>query len=70
MPLHGAELKTAPRGYPRDHPRIDLLRRKRFVAMDHLEPGGWLHGPEARERIVERWSTARPLNDWLETHAA
>ena len=22
------ELKTAPKGYPKDHPRIDLLRRK------------------------------------------
>jgi uncharacterized protein (TIGR02453 family) len=26
------ELKTAPRGYPKDHPRIDLLRRKGLIA--------------------------------------
>ena len=26
------ELKTAPRGYPKDHPRIELLRRKGLMA--------------------------------------
>ena len=30
------ELKTAPKGYPKDHPRIDLLRRKGL--MMSLEP--------------------------------
>lgn len=29
--LSGAELKTAPRGVDRDHPEIDLLRKKQFL---------------------------------------
>lgn len=30
--LEGESLKTAPQGYTRDHPAIDLLRRKQFLA--------------------------------------
>jgi len=31
--LTGEELKTAPRGYDREHPDIDLLRKKQFLLM-------------------------------------
>ena len=30
--INGEQLKTAPRGYAADHPRIDLLRRKQLFA--------------------------------------
>lgn len=33
------ELKTAPRGYPKDHPRIDLLRRKGLMVSKLNRPG-------------------------------
>lgn len=33
--LRGDALKTAPKGYPSDHPAIDLLKRKQFLAL-HL----------------------------------
>jgi uncharacterized protein (TIGR02453 family) len=29
--LHGEQLKTAPKGFDKDHPDIDLLRFKQFV---------------------------------------
>ena len=29
--LHGDELKTAPSGYDRNHPAIDLIRKKQFI---------------------------------------
>ena len=32
LELAGESLRTAPRGYPRDHPRIELLRRKALIA--------------------------------------
>ena len=32
-------LKTAPKGYPKDHPRIDLLRQKGLIAWKHWTPG-------------------------------
>jgi uncharacterized protein (TIGR02453 family) len=34
--LRGDELKTAPRGYAKDHPEIDLLRKKSFLAVHDL----------------------------------
>ena len=39
------ELKTAPRGYAKDHPRIDLLRRKGLMASRSWPVAAWLsHG--------------------------
>ena len=32
LELAGESLRTAPRGHPRDHPRIDLLRRRQLIA--------------------------------------
>ena len=65
-----AELKTAPRGYPKDHPRIELLRRKRHMASQSLEPGPWLHTPAAKNRVADAWRRMTPLLTWLERHAA
>jgi uncharacterized protein (TIGR02453 family) len=31
--ITGDELKTAPKGYPKDHPNIELIRKKSFVVM-------------------------------------
>ena len=36
----GASLKTAPRGYPRDHPRIELLRHKQLIVGKRCCPRG------------------------------
>lgn len=61
-------LKTAPRGYPRDHPRIDLLRRKGVVAHRTLT-GPELADPEAaRDFVVALFEVAKPLNAWLRKH--
>ena len=35
--LHGDQVKTAPKGYPKDHPAIDLLRYKQLIVMHHFE---------------------------------
>jgi uncharacterized protein (DUF2461 family) len=34
--VSGEELKRAPKGYPLDHPNIDLLRKKSFTVMKSL----------------------------------
>jgi len=62
----GERLKTAPRGWPRDHPRIGLLRHKSLYVMRHHPPGPWLHGAEAREVVAADWRATRPLLDWME----
>jgi uncharacterized protein (TIGR02453 family) len=63
-------LKTAPRGYAKDHPRIDLLRRKGHAAMVTLGSGPWLHTAEAKDRIAAVWRQVDPLLTWLERHTA
>lgn len=62
------ELKTAPRGYPKDHPRIELLRRKGLIAMRSFAPAPWLHTRRAKDRVVQAWRDAAPLSAWLDTH--
>ena len=59
------ELKTAPRGYPADHPRIELLRFKGIIGWWNHEPGPWLHAEAARDMVAEDWRSLGPLNAWL-----
>jgi uncharacterized protein (TIGR02453 family) len=61
-------LKTAPRGYPKDHPRIGLLRQKGIIGWWEHAPGRWLQTAAARDRVAEGWRTLEPLNAWLDTH--
>lgn len=62
------ELKTAPRGYPKDHPRIELLRRKGLMASKDFGAPKWIHTPSAARRIRETWEGAGPMCAWLDTH--
>lgn len=64
----GDALKTAPRGFPRDHPRIDLLRRKGLIVHKDLGAGAWLRTAEARRRVERVWAAADPVNDWLDAN--
>jgi uncharacterized protein (TIGR02453 family) len=70
LSYHPPDLKTAPRGYPKDHPRVELLRRKNHIASTHLEPGPWLHSAEAKDRIAAEWRKLTPLLAWLDRHVA
>jgi uncharacterized protein (DUF2461 family) len=63
------ELKTAPRGYPADHPRIGLLRCKGLVAWKEWPVEPWLETAAAREEVAGFLRTARPLSTWLTAHA-
>jgi hypothetical protein len=55
------ELKTAPRGYPKDHPLIELLRRKGLIAIRQWPAAKWLHTKAAATRVREVWLAARTL---------
>jgi uncharacterized protein (TIGR02453 family) len=61
-------LKTAPRGYPKDHPRIDLLRYKGLITWRDWPAGAWLGTKRAKDRVVEFFRQSRPINDWLRTN--
>lgn len=62
------ELKTAPKGYPKDHPRIDLLRMKGLVAARSWEPAAWLRTAAAKKRVVEALRATKPLLTWLDAN--
>ena len=62
------ELKTAPKGYPKDHPRIELLRKKGLVASRGWEPAAWLSTAGAKKRVTDVLRATRPLLRWLEAN--
>jgi uncharacterized protein (TIGR02453 family) len=61
-------LKSAPRGYPKDHPRIDLLRHKSLVAWRQWPVEPWLGTPEAKRQVVGFLKATEPLGDWVSEH--
>jgi uncharacterized protein (TIGR02453 family) len=65
----GEALKTAPRGYPRDHPRVRLLRHKSLVAGNRLAPrrNGISRGA-ALEHVRGTWNACAAMNAWLDAH--
>lgn len=65
----GEALKTAPRGYPREHPRMRLLRHKSLVAgrrLDHA--AGGIARAAALEHARATWAACAPINVWLDAH--
>jgi uncharacterized protein (TIGR02453 family) len=59
------ELKSAPRGYPKDHPRVEFLRYKGLVAWRDWPAGAWLGTKRAKDKLVEFLGLSRPLTEWL-----
>ena len=63
-------LKSAPRGYPKDHPRLALLRQKGVVMSKAWPVGAWTATRKAKDRVVAGLEAARPLNAWIGRHVA
>lgn len=63
-------LKTAPRGYPADHPRIDLLRQKGLIVWREWPVAAWLGTRKAKDRVVDFLHAADPISRWLARHVA
>jgi uncharacterized protein (TIGR02453 family) len=63
-----SEVKTAPHGIPKDHPRIEILRRKGLIGLAGWDPEPWLHTVEVTKRIRAAWKTMAPLSVWLDLH--
>jgi len=59
---------TAPRGYPRDHPRIELLRMKGLVTWKEWPVEPWLATGEAKDKVAAVLRASVPVVDWLDVH--
>ena len=63
------ELKSAPRGYPKDHPRVDLLRRKGLMTSKRLRGAGVdAHQAGGRQGPRPCGGRRAPLCAWLDAH--
>lgn len=67
--LGGDTLKTAPRGYDIDHPRIGLLRHKSMTLGKDYGFDAFIHTPELLDRVQADWREATPFVDWVLAHA-
>jgi uncharacterized protein (TIGR02453 family) len=68
LDVWGESLTTAPRGYPKDHERIELLRRKSLSlgAMVDCERG--ISRTDALRFVAKTWRAAAPVTGWLDEH--
>ncbi len=64
--VHGEQLKTRPRGYGVDHPRIDLLRHKQLMASRSYGFEKVIHTPGLFTVVRDDWRATRPLVTWLQ----
>ncbi|MCI0688742.1 MAG: DUF2461 domain-containing protein [Sporichthyaceae bacterium] len=65
--ISGEKLKTRPRGFDADHPRLELLRHKSLTAERQWPPEPWVHTPAALDRVRDAWIAMRPLVAWIST---
>ncbi len=70
LDLVGAAVKTRPRGYPADHPRLALLRRTELMAVRQVGTPDWLATRRALVEVRDTWRRVRPLTEWVLTHVA
>jgi uncharacterized protein (TIGR02453 family) len=62
--LTGDQLKTAPKGFDRDHPDIDLLRYNNFIAMRKCSDAE-VTAADYLDRVVDGWQRLRPFFDYM-----
>jgi uncharacterized protein (DUF2461 family) len=62
--LNGDELKTAPSGYDRDHPAIDLIRKKQLIISREFKDKEVLD-PGFVKEVVKTFEAMRPFFDYM-----
>lgn len=65
----GETLKTSPRGFDADHPRIDLLRHKSLTLGRSYGFPEEIHTAELLEWVRRDWRAGRPLVEWVQATA-
>ena len=68
LELWGESVATAPRGYPKDHGRIELLRRKSLSLGATLKFGRGIGRAQGLEFVSGTWRGAEPVTGWLDEH--
>lgn len=66
--IGGEALKVAPRGYPRDHPRVRWLRHKGVTLGKAFPVARWLHTKAVVDRVRAAWNDAADVSKWMDRH--
>lgn len=62
--LMGEELKTAPKGFDKEHPAIDLLRKKQFLVMRSFTDEELVH-PNFINEVIQTFEGMKPFFDYM-----
>lgn len=62
--IQGEKLSRAPKGYPADHPNIELLKLKSFIAMESFTDEEVIQDDFAA-KVIESYRIVQPFNDYL-----
>ena len=62
--FYGEKLKTAPHGFDKNHPDIDLLRNKSYTVIKSLSDKD-LTDSSFLEKLIEIFKIQKPFNDFL-----
>ncbi|WP_439029120.1 DUF2461 domain-containing protein [Gordonia terrae] len=63
--IGGDRLKTAPRGFPIDHPRIALLRHRSLSVSRDYGFDAIIHSPDLVDRVCRDWRATVPFVEWV-----
>lgn len=62
--LSGEKLKTAPKGYPKDHPQVELLKFKSYLVVNEVTDK-MVQSNDFIEHVLSVFKAMKPLNDYL-----
>jgi len=62
--LHGNALKTAPRGFDKEHPDMDLIRMKQFIVIRNFTDEEVL-APNFFDEVSQSYKAMRPYFDYM-----
>jgi uncharacterized protein (TIGR02453 family) len=68
LEVWGRSVATAPRGYPKDHERIELLRRKSLALGARLKFGRGISRADGLQFVTKMWRAAADVTGWLDGH--
>ena len=62
--IHGEELKTAPRDFDKEHPAIDLIRKKGFIVRKDFSDKD-VHSKNFMTKVNDTFKAMRPFFDYM-----
>jgi uncharacterized protein (DUF2461 family) len=61
----GDRVATVPRGFDKDHPRIELLRHRTLAVTRSYGFAPVIYSPDLLTAVRKDWKACRPLVEWL-----